>query len=106
LDAVRLGARATSVALHTRVDGSLRLQAVVGDWAREAPWTSRLSSAEWSPGVEVRGERVIVRLPLLAPGHDLGIVTAIRPAAEALPDEELEMLRLLVGQLALAIQNA
>ena len=106
LDAVRLGVRATSVALHTDVDGSLRLLATVGDWASEGPWASRRAVDDRSAASEVRGERLIVRLPLVARSRELGLITAIRPAADPLSAEELDLLRLLVGQLALAIQNA
>jgi diguanylate cyclase (GGDEF)-like protein/putative nucleotidyltransferase with HDIG domain len=58
------------------------------------------------PSVETRGGRQIMRLPLVARGSHIGLVTLIRPARDPLPEDKLQLLALLVDQMAIAVQNA
>ena len=106
LAALRIAARARSVALHAPDGDTMRLRASVGDWACEAPWALRRAPAEWTPGTEVKGERLIARFALAAHDHEFGMVTIMRPAVDELTPDELDLLRLLVGQLAVALHHA
>jgi len=105
LGVVHLAARAVSSALHTVEDGSRTLRAAAGDWRAERPWTT-VGCSPVRFGAERRGRRAIVRLPLAARGHDIGLVTLVRDESEEFTEAELGLLRLLVDQLAIAVQNA
>src|SRR5436305_1229922 len=106
LAALRIAARATSLALHLRSDGGLKLAASAGEWGLEAPWAARGAPASWIEGVERSGGRQIVRLRAAARGNDIGLVTLVRREREPVSDEERQLLQLLVAQVAIAIQNA
>jgi diguanylate cyclase (GGDEF)-like protein len=105
LSVLHLAARATSSALHVG-DASLELRAAAGDWQKECPWADRTPALDGSRAIETRGGRHIVRVPLRPHGRQLGVVTIIRPAKDALDEEELDLLNLLVDQLGIALQNA
>jgi diguanylate cyclase (GGDEF)-like protein len=103
LTVLHLAARATSSALHVHEGDTLVLRAATGRWNDERPWADRPSNG--TP-VQVRGGRNVVRMPIAARGHDIGAVTLIRPLEDAVTGDELDLLKLLVDELAVAIQNA
>jgi diguanylate cyclase (GGDEF)-like protein len=103
LDAMRLAARTTSSALYLEFDGELVLASTTGDWETEQGLAGDPGAG---PGVELRTERQVVRLPLEARGKRIGMVTLLRPAADHADAAELKLLRLLADQLAIALQNA
>ena len=103
LTVLHLAARATSSALHVHEDDALVLRAAAGRWNDERPWADRPFNG--GP-VQVRGGRQVVRMPIAARGHDIGVVTLIRPLEDAVTGDELDLLKLLVDELAVAIQNA
>jgi diguanylate cyclase (GGDEF)-like protein len=109
LTVLHTAARATSSALHLREEHARRkLRATAGNWQAEHPWADRFSDADQGEDI-VRyecGGRQVTRLPLTARDHDIGWVTFVRPESAPLGDRELELLRLLVDQMAIAIQNA
>src|SRR5439155_1345763 len=84
-------------------DEALLLRAAAGRWNDERPWADRPFNG--GP-VQVRGGRQVVRMPIAARGHDIGVVTLIRPLEDAVTGDELDLLKLLVDELAVAIQNA
>ena len=105
LEVLHLAARASSSALYlASPDGALELSATAGAWQGEQPWT-RPTIMGCAPA-EFRGDRQVSRLTLSARGHDIGVVVLLRPATDPLEDEPLDLIRLLVDQLAVAVQNA
>jgi diguanylate cyclase (GGDEF)-like protein/putative nucleotidyltransferase with HDIG domain len=102
LAALRVAARPTSMALHLFDGDRLALRATAGDWSSESAWALR----DPRPGVEEVGGRQLVHLPVSARGHDIGLVTLVRGADDPLGEEQLDLLRLLVDQVAIAIHNA
>jgi diguanylate cyclase (GGDEF)-like protein len=106
LGVLHLAARASSSALHIRSDsGSLELRAAAGSWHSERPWTD--GGLEALPvGICERGQRLIARLPVSARGHDIGTLTLVRPVRAPFTESQLGLLRLLIDQLAIAVQNA
>jgi diguanylate cyclase (GGDEF)-like protein len=104
LEVLRLGAHASSAALHVEARGSLRLQAVSGIWQAERAFAEPPAHIDAAPELETRGGREIMRLPLRSRDGDLGLVTLVRSGAYE--EEDRRLLRLLVGQLAMALQNA
>jgi diguanylate cyclase (GGDEF)-like protein len=105
LTVLHLAARAGSSALHTGADGTC-LRATSGNWHGEHAWCDRLPEMDDAVAVDVRGRRQIVRLRLHARGHDIGVVTLLRPISDTFEEQELKLLGLLVDQLAVAVQNA
>ena len=105
LEVLRLAARATSAALHEPSADGLSLRAITGRWQSESGWAQTPASLDDLTEVEERGGRQIVRLPLIRRDVCLGVVTLMRPSGDSFDDEELILLRLLVGQLAIALQN-
>jgi diguanylate cyclase (GGDEF)-like protein len=105
LGVLHLAARATSSAVHAWADGALALGAAAGSWHSERPWTADGDEAP-NLGIEHRGKRLIARLALSARGHDIGVVTLVRRDDAPHGESELRLLRLLVDQLAIAVQNA
>jgi diguanylate cyclase (GGDEF)-like protein len=103
LDVLRLAARTTSAALYLDEGEALVLSATTGDWSAEHTWAGDPAG---SPGVDLRGGRQVVRLSLTARGSRLGRVTLLRPLSDPVDDAELDLLRLLCDQLAIALQNA
>ncbi len=103
LTVLHLAARATSSALHVHEGDALALRATTGRWHEEHAWADRPSNGK---PIQVRGGRQIVRMDIAARGHDIGVVTLIRPRDDAFTDEELDLLKLLVDELAVAVQNA
>jgi diguanylate cyclase (GGDEF)-like protein len=103
LDVMRLAAHTTSGALFLGHDGELFEAGSSGDWQNEREHAGDPTSVM---GVEVRGERQVIRLPLEARGEPIGRVTLLRPAANRADAAELKLLRLLADQLAVALQNA
>ena len=106
LGVLKTAARATSAALHIAEDGRARLAAIAGQWHAEHPWTDRAPALVDEPSVETRGRRAILRLPLAARGKRIGAVTLLRPETEAFDPHAVELLRLLVDQMGVAVQNA
>jgi diguanylate cyclase (GGDEF)-like protein/putative nucleotidyltransferase with HDIG domain len=106
LEALRLASRASSMAFHVPSGNVLELRAAAGEWSTEAPWATRESSYKWRPGLVAVGGRQIVRLAVGARGNDIGLVTLIRSDDDPVTPDELDLLRLLVDQVAIAIQNA
>ncbi|HEX8103156.1 MAG TPA: hypothetical protein VF533_11110, partial [Solirubrobacteraceae bacterium] len=105
LEVLHLAARASSSALYLdRREGGYQLAATAGAWQGEHPWTRPAESGAEPP--EVRGDRHITRMALSARGQAIGTVVFLRPATDPLAGEGLDLLRLLVDQLAVAIQNA
>ena len=103
LGVLQTAARATSAALHLDGRDGARLVACAGEWHREREWANRLPGGH---AIDVRGGRAILRLPVEARGARLGCVTFLRPASEPFASEGVELLRLLVDQLGVAVQNA
>jgi diguanylate cyclase (GGDEF)-like protein/putative nucleotidyltransferase with HDIG domain len=106
LAALRLAARASSMALHVPGPDGLELRAAAGEWATDAPWVTRDAPSAWKPGVVAVGGRQIVRLAVSARGSDIGLVTLVRREEDPVTDGEMGILRLLVDQVAIGIQNA
>jgi diguanylate cyclase (GGDEF)-like protein/putative nucleotidyltransferase with HDIG domain len=107
LAALRLASRASSMALHVPgPDDALELRAAVGAWATDSPWVTREAPADWRPGVVTVGGRQIVRLQVSARGNAIGLVTLVRRQDDPVTPGELDLLRLLVDQVAIAVQNA
>jgi len=104
LTVLHAAARATSSALHVHADGKLKLRAAAGRWSSEHPWADRVPRVD-EPSF-VRGGRQVTRLPLAARGHAMGWVTFIRPGENPLAERDLDLLRLLVDQMAVAVANA
>ncbi|MEA2448874.1 MAG: hypothetical protein QOG63_806 [Thermoleophilaceae bacterium] len=102
LAALRVAARPTSMALHLREEDRLVLRATSGDWSSEGVWALR----DRRPGIVEIGNRQVVHLPVLARGTDIGLVTLVRAAEDPLGDEQVGLLRLLIDQVAIAVQNA
>jgi diguanylate cyclase (GGDEF)-like protein len=106
LTVLHTAARATSSALHVRDGSRRRLRASTGNWQAEHPWADRHSPDDGELVRYERGGRQVTRLVLAARDHEIGWVTFVRPAHDPITDRELELLRLLVDQMAIAIQNA
>jgi diguanylate cyclase (GGDEF)-like protein/putative nucleotidyltransferase with HDIG domain len=106
LAALRLASRASSIALHVLGDDGLTLRAAAGDWGTDSHWVTRDSSLDWRPGVLTVGGRQIVRLSVSARGNDIGLVTLVRRDDDPVTASEMGLLRLLVDQVAIAVQNA
>lgn len=103
LDVLRVAARTTSAALHLRRGDAVVLAAAAGAWQTERVWTQDTTGQERE--LVRRGRREVATLPLSARGRLLGHVTLVRPEREPF-GAELELLGLLTGQLAVALQNA
>jgi diguanylate cyclase (GGDEF)-like protein/putative nucleotidyltransferase with HDIG domain len=106
LTALRLASRASSLALHVPAVEGLELRATAGEWGTDAPWATREAPAQRRAGVTTAGGRQIVRLPVAARGHEIGLVTLVRREDDPVRDDEMGLLRLLVDQVAIAVQNA
>jgi diguanylate cyclase (GGDEF)-like protein len=107
LEALRLAARTSSSALHLlTADGRLDLAATTGAWGSDREWAAPPAALPSGPTVDRRGRRHVAHLPLIARGRQLGLVTLVRPQREGPLHVEFELLRLLVDQLAVALQNA
>ena len=105
LSVLHLAARGTSSALHVRnSDGTYELRAACGDWASEKSWPG--TPTDDAPRSSTRGGRAIVRFAVAARGHRIGTVTLVRRADTPFLDRELELLGLLVDEMAVALQNA
>jgi len=105
LGVLHAAARATSAALHVeQTDGTRRLAAAAGAWHTEREWapTGPVDGAQ----VTARGRREVLRLPLAARGRRIGTVTLVRPEAQPFEARGIELLGLLVDQMAVAVQNA
>ena len=105
LAVLHLAARATSSALSAHGIEGLSVCATAGNWQSERVWVAE-SRALAQIGIQERAGRVIARLPLSARGNDIGLITLIRRAASPFSDAEMDLLQLLAGQLAIAVQNA
>jgi diguanylate cyclase (GGDEF)-like protein/putative nucleotidyltransferase with HDIG domain len=105
IEVLRLGAHATSAALHLDdEDGGLELRAVSGPWQGERAFAEAPASTDAAPELEARGGRHVLRLPLSVRDGSIGLVTLVR--RDDFEDEDRNLLRLLVGQLGIALQNA
>ncbi|HEV2813060.1 MAG TPA: diguanylate cyclase [Solirubrobacteraceae bacterium] len=106
LGVLKTAARASSAALHLLDGDRLRLAASSGQWHAEHPWVDRSPAPVAEAVVERRGKRAILRVPLSARGRRIGAVTLLRPEAEPFDPHAVELLRLLVDQMGVAVQNA
>ncbi|HEX2087811.1 MAG TPA: GAF domain-containing protein, partial [Solirubrobacteraceae bacterium] len=106
LGVLKTAARASSAALHLAHDDRARLAAIAGAWHAEHPWVDRSATLVSEPLVDTRGRRAILRLPLTARGRRIGAVTLLRPETEPFDPHAVELLRLLVDQMGVAVQNA
>jgi diguanylate cyclase (GGDEF)-like protein/putative nucleotidyltransferase with HDIG domain len=106
LGVLHLAARASSSALHATGGGRSELLATTGDWQDDEVWVGAPRSDAEPVEIDTRGGRSIARFRLSARGHTIGTVTLVRPAVGALTDERVRLLRLLVDQMAVAVQNA
>ncbi len=110
LEALDALARTSSTALTlVRGEGS-ELVATTGAWGADRIWARTPHLAAGGPAPEPllmrRGRREIAHVPLSARGDFLGTVTLVRPEREGSFEPELGLLRLIVDQLAVALQNA
>ena len=106
LGVLHLAARASSSALHATGEDGAELLATTGDWQDDEPWVGAPRPAPHPVEVRTRGGRSIARFRLEARGHTIGTVTFVRPASDPLDKERLRLLRLLVDEMAVAVQNA
>jgi diguanylate cyclase (GGDEF)-like protein len=106
LTVLHTAARATSSALHVSEDGRRRLRASAGNWQAEHPWADRQSPDDPELVRHERGGHQVTRLQLRAREREIGSVTFVRAVEDPMTDREIELLRLLVDQMAVAIQNA
>ncbi len=106
LGVLHLAARASSSALHAAGSDRPALLATTGDWQDDEPWVGAPQQDAEPVEIGTRGGRSIARFQLSARGHTIGTVTLVRPAGDALPDEGVRLLRLLVDEMAVAVQNA
>jgi diguanylate cyclase (GGDEF)-like protein len=106
LEALQVAARTSSSALHLSGEAGLDLSATTGDWGSDRVWAHVPAEMPESATLDRRGKRFIVRLPVVARGRTLGLLTLVRPESEGPFHEELGLLGLLVDQLAVALQNA
>jgi diguanylate cyclase (GGDEF)-like protein len=106
LGVLQTAARATSAALLLPPgDHGARELAASGEWVSERVWVD--TAPVEAPTVGFRGGRAILRLPLGARGKHIGTVALVRRAgADAFDAKRVELLRLLVDQLGVAVQNA
>lgn len=104
LGVLSAAACASSAALHLLRDDHLELAAAAGAWEADREWAPPhpVDGAE----IVVRGRRSVLRLELSAREHRIGIVTLVRPATEPFDERGVELLRLLVDQMGVAVQNA
>jgi diguanylate cyclase (GGDEF)-like protein len=82
-----------------------RLRATAGGWQAEHVWADSLAG-DGAVERTVRGGRQVTRIALIARENHIGWVTLVRPSEDPLADRELDLLRLLVDQMAIAVQNA
>jgi diguanylate cyclase (GGDEF)-like protein/putative nucleotidyltransferase with HDIG domain len=106
LAALQIASRASSIALHASGDDGLELCAAAGAWATDAPWVTHDAPSRWAPGVSARGGRQIVRLAVAARGSEIGLLTIVRREDDPVTAAEMDLLRLLVDQVAIGVQNA
>ena len=106
LGVLHLAARASSSALHTDGPDGPELQAVAGNWQEEKAWAAGLGVPNDRHDVVQRGGRHIVRLVLRARGNRIGHVTLLRADSDGFDSGQLDLLSLLVDELAVALQNA
>ena len=106
LGVLHLAARASSSALHAAGSDRPALLATTGDWQDDEPWVGAPPRDAEPVEIDTRGGRSIARFQLSARGNVIGTVTLVRAEAEALPDEGVRLLRLLVDEMAVAVQNA
>jgi diguanylate cyclase (GGDEF)-like protein/putative nucleotidyltransferase with HDIG domain len=106
LGVLHLAARASSSALHGMGPKGPELLATTGGWQDDAPWVGAPRPQSEPVELETRGRRSIARFLLNARGRTIGTVTFVRPADETLSAEGIGLLRLLVDQMAVAVQNA
>ncbi len=104
--ALRIAARASSMALHVPAGEGLELRATVGMWGADSPWVTRDPTRSWRPGVFSAGGREVVRLPVAARGSEIGLITVVRREDDPVSEADMDLMRLLVDQLAIAVQNA
>ena len=106
LGVLHLAARAGSSALHADGPDGPELRAVAGAWQEEAAWASGLGAPQEDREMVERGGRQVVRIVLSARGNRIGHVTLLRRASDPFDPAQLDLLGLLVDQLAVALQNA
>jgi diguanylate cyclase (GGDEF)-like protein/putative nucleotidyltransferase with HDIG domain len=106
LGVLHLAARADGSALHTDGDDAPELRAAAGAWQAEQAWAAGLGAPAEDREVVHRGGRQVVRIVLRARGNRIGHVTLVRGAGDPFQSRQLDLLALLVDELAVALQNA
>ncbi|MCW2967638.1 MAG: diguanylate cyclase [Solirubrobacteraceae bacterium] len=106
LEALRVAARTSSSALHLAGENGLALVASTGAWEADRGWAHLPAQAPDAATLDRQGARHVARLPLLAHGRTLGLITLVRPESEGSFEPELTLLGLLADQLGVALQNA
>jgi diguanylate cyclase (GGDEF)-like protein len=106
LGVLHLAARASSSALHGIVPNGHELLATTGEWQDDEPWVGVPRDDAEPVEIGARGRRSIARFQLSARGHTIGTVSLVRPSSDALTEEGVRLLRLLVDEMAVAVQNA
>jgi diguanylate cyclase (GGDEF)-like protein len=104
LGVLHSAARATSAALHLDTPEGPRIAAAAGAWQADRTWVA--DGDVRSAVTTTRGRRAILRLPLAARGKRIGVVTFVRRETDPFGAAGIELLRLLVDQMAIAVQNA
>ena len=106
LGVLATAARASSAALHTTdAEGATTLKAATGAWHTERVWAKGREGVS-DTDAYTRGGRAILHVALSARGHRIGTVTLLRPEQEPFDERSVSLLRLLVDQMGVAVQNA
>jgi len=105
LEVLHLAAGGTSSAMHVCARDHLRMVATMGEWEVDRPLVGHPESVPAGFEVTSVGDHHVARIPLIARGNQIGVVSLVR-RGEGYGDEEVRLLRLLTDQLAVAVQNA
>jgi diguanylate cyclase (GGDEF)-like protein len=106
LEALQVAARTSSSALHLAGEDGLTLVASTGSWTAEHPLAPLPPAVPEIATFAIAGDCNVARLPLLARGRTLGMLTLVRPVSEGCYEVEQTLLGLLTDQLGIALQNA
>jgi diguanylate cyclase (GGDEF)-like protein len=106
LEALQVAARTSSSALHLAGEDGLTLVASTGSWMTEHALAPLPAEVPDVATFELGGGGNVARLPLLARGRILGMLTLVRPVSEGCYEVERTLLGLLTDQLGVALQNA
>ena len=106
LEAIAVAARTSAAALHLLGAGGLELTATTGDWERECAVAPIPLEVPTGPVLDRREGRYVARMPVIARGRALGLLTLVRAEPDGPFQDDFTLLGLLVDQLAVALQNA